>query len=143
MRQQIAHVLQGFVKELPFDVTAVLASDDGLTLASSGCETDDAESYAAMVSGAVAAAKAVAAINTGLPPARSNEVKVNQVLVEATLPDGRSRLVHIAQAGDGSLLVVVAPHTDEARQRIPFAVRELLKRVSEHLGAAPRTATGS
>ncbi|MFI9272772.1 roadblock/LC7 domain-containing protein [Kitasatospora sp. NPDC052896] len=108
---------------------AVILSGDGLaTAASRNLGREDAEHLAAVAAGLHSLAKGAG---------RQFEVgSVRQTMVELD-----EAFLFITAAGDGSCLAVLAGADSDIGQ-IAYEMALLVKRVGEHLGAAPRTAAG-
>ncbi|MGW4564882.1 roadblock/LC7 domain-containing protein [Streptomyces sp. NPDC004561] len=106
---------------------AVVLSDDGLAVgASSGLVRDDAEHLAAVASGFNSLAKG-AGRHFGAGGVRQTMVEMDDAFL------------FVAAAGDGSCLALLAAVTADIGL-VAYEMARLVKRVGEHLRAAPRVA---
>lgn len=126
---QLDQLLTGLVERVADASQAVVLSDDGLVISkSTGFLRDDAERLAATASGLMSLSKGVSMDFRGGP--------VRQALIEMA----NSYLV-LASAGPGALLVVLTgPNADVGV--VAYQMNLLVKKIGEHLSAAPRSGAG-
>jgi predicted regulator of Ras-like GTPase activity (Roadblock/LC7/MglB family) len=126
---QLDQLLTGLVERVADASQAVVLSDDGLVLSkSTGFLRDDADRLAATASGLMSLSKGVSMDFRGGP--------VRQALVEMA----NSYLI-LTSAGPGALLVVLTgPNADVGV--VAYQMNLLVKKIGEHLSAAPRSAAG-
>ncbi|HET9382298.1 MAG TPA: roadblock/LC7 domain-containing protein [Streptomyces sp.] len=126
---QLDQLLTGLVERVADASQAVVLSDDGLVLSkSTGFLRDDADRLAATASGLMSLSKGVSMDFRGGP--------VRQALIEMA----NSYLI-LTSAGPGALLVVLTgPNADVGV--VAYQMNLLVKKIGEHLSAAPRAAAG-
>ncbi|MER5374740.1 MULTISPECIES: roadblock/LC7 domain-containing protein [unclassified Streptomyces] len=126
---KLDQLLTGLVEKVADVNQAVVLSEDGLVVSKSlGFTREDAERLAATASGLMSLSKGVSMDFRGGP--------VRQALIEMA----NSYLI-LTSAGPGAHLVVLAgSHADVGV--VAYQMNMLVKKIGEHLSAAPRTGVG-
>ncbi|MFJ9739001.1 roadblock/LC7 domain-containing protein [Streptomyces sp. NPDC101166] len=126
---KLDQLLTGLVEKVADVNQAVVLSEDGLVVSKSlGFMREDAERLAATASGLMSLSKGVSMDFRGGP--------VRQALIEMA----NSYLI-LTSAGPGTHLVVLAgSHADVGV--VAYQMNMLVKKIGEHLSAAPRTGVG-
>ncbi|MEU0672886.1 roadblock/LC7 domain-containing protein [Streptomyces sp. NPDC006172] len=126
---KLDQLLTGLVEKVADVNQAVVLSEDGLVVSKSlGFMREDAERLAATASGLMSLSKGVSMDFRGGP--------VRQALIEMA----NSYLI-LTSAGPGAHLVVLAgSHADVGV--VAYQMNMLVKKIGEHLSAAPRTGVG-
>ncbi|MFJ1733792.1 roadblock/LC7 domain-containing protein [Streptomyces sp. NPDC088254] len=126
---KLDQLLTGLVEKVADVNQAVVLSEDGLVISKSlGFTREDAERLAATASGLMSLSKGVSMDFRGGP--------VRQALIEMA----NSYLI-LTSAGPGAHLVVLAgSHADVGV--VAYQMNMLVKKIGEHLSAAPRTGVG-
>ncbi|MCT7356243.1 roadblock/LC7 domain-containing protein [Streptomyces sp. 15-116A] len=126
---KVDQLLTGLVERVAEVNQAVVLSEDGLVVSkSTGFPRDDAERLAATASGLMSLSRGVSMDFRGGP--------VRQALIEMA----NSYLI-LTSAGPGAHLVVLTgPDADVGV--VAYQMNMLVKKIGEHLGAAPRGTAG-
>lgn len=120
------------VMDQPEVLDAVLVSEDGLLAASSPeLPKDDAETYAAGVSGVMSTSKALAAF------CRADLAYVKQYLVEFD-----NGFIITIGAGGGAYLAVATSKDADVGQ-VAYRMNEVVDRLGREMGSEPRQDVGS
>lgn len=123
---RLDQLLTGLVERVAGVNHAVVLSEDGLVVSkSTAFVRDDAERLAATASGLMSLSKGVSMDFRGGP--------VRQLLLEM----GNSYLI-LTNAGPGANLVVLTSHSADVGV-VAYQMNMLVKKIGEHLSAAPRT----
>jgi predicted regulator of Ras-like GTPase activity (Roadblock/LC7/MglB family) len=126
---QLDQLLTGLVDRVADVNQAVVLSEDGLVVSkSTGFTREDAERLAATASGLMSLSKGVSMDFRGGP--------VRQALIEMA----HSYLI-LTSAGPGAHLVVLAGSNADVGV-VAYQMNMLVKKIGEHLSAAPRTGVG-
>ncbi|CAM5509794.1 roadblock/LC7 domain-containing protein [Streptomyces aurantiogriseus] len=126
---QLDQLLTGLVDRVADVNQAVVLSEDGLVVSkSTGFTREDAERLAATASGLMSLSKGVSMDFRGGP--------VRQALIEMA----KSYLI-LTSAGPGAHLVVLAGSNADVGV-VAYQMNMLVKKIGEHLSAAPRTGVG-
>ncbi|MFI9545610.1 roadblock/LC7 domain-containing protein [Streptomyces sp. NPDC052016] len=126
---QLDQLLSGLVDRVADVNQAVVLSEDGLVVSKSlGFLREDAERLAATASGLMSLSKGVSMDFRGGP--------VRQALIEMA----NSYLI-LTSAGPGAHLVVLAGSKADVGV-VAYQMNMLVKKIGEHLSAAPRTGVG-
>jgi predicted regulator of Ras-like GTPase activity (Roadblock/LC7/MglB family) len=126
---QLDQLLTGLVDRVADVHQAVVLSEDGLVVSkSTGFPREDAERLAATASGLMSLSKGVSMDFRGGP--------VRQALIEMA----RSYLI-LTSAGPGAHLVVLTGSNADVGV-VAYQMNMLVKKIGEHLSAAPRTGVG-
>lgn len=126
-------LMEKFVQDVPHTQAVQLASADGLPVARHGLDKDRSDYLSAITSGHMSL------FNNSL---RQQVTDSPKTVHQVSVIDVGDTIVIIVSAGEGGILTALAePHADAGF--VGHELGELVKRVGDHLGVAPREIDGA